>query len=251
MDVIKMNKFVIFSSGYNASEYVEGHIKSIQNQFYKNYVHIIIDDASTDDTYDKAVKLKDDKTFIYRNNNNIKWISNALKYLDKHIENDEDIIVLVDLDDRLMNSNVLHIVNNAYIKSKCWMTYSRFLYSRHNTTSEWIPIYSKYHLDNKMFRKHVWSFTHLRTFKAFLWKHLNKEDLKGPDGQYVKYSYDRFLCLPMLEMSSPSHITHIPEILYIYNDINPLQVEKLHRKEQELLAYYADIKKPYKTLRRK
>lgn len=246
-----MNKFVIFSCGYNCEKYIKKHMLSVQSQLYKNYIHIVVDDASTDGTYNEIMKYKDDRTIVYRNDNNIKWIQNSLKYLDKHIEDEEDIIITVDLDDWLSHNNVLNIVNNKYIKEKCWMTYSRFIDTQHLQPSTWIPIYNNSIIENKLFRESVWSFTHLRTAKAFLWNKLNKNDLKDNDGKYFRSCYDQALLMPMLEMSSPDCIGFIPDILYIYNNSNPLQVEKINRKEQEINRDIIRSKKKYKTLIRK
>ena len=251
------NKFIIFSAGYNCFDYIEKHIKSIQNQTYKNYTHIIIDDASTDGTFEKGCKYIDDNTIIYRNNNNIKWIRNALKYLDDHIINEEDIIVIVDLDDWLPHKKVLEIVNNCYNKTDCWMTYSRFIDTMSLRLSTWIPVYTDDIIKNKLFRQSVWSFTHLRTFKAFLWNELNAKmilfenninDLKDNKGEYFKSCYDQAILIPMLEMSSPDHISFIPNALYVYNNSNPLQVEKINRKEQEINRDIIRSKNKYKSL---
>jgi len=243
------NKFIIFSCGYNCEKYIEYHIHSINSQSYKNYHHIIVDDASTDKTFDQAMPHMEEKRSVFFNKNNQKWIPNALKYLDAYIDDGEEIIVLVDLDDCLYHSDVLSLLNNVYNKKDCWMTYSLFVDSN-SYISSWIPRYTEEDYLMRNYRNHIWSFTHLRTFKAFLWTELDKNDLKGPDGQYAKYSYDRFVLIPMLEMSSPNKIQFINNVMYYYNNANPLQVEKNHRQEQENLAHYVDQKIRYRRLKR-
>lgn len=244
------NRFVIVSCGYNCGKYVRQHIDSIQKQTYQNYIHLIVDDASTDDTYKNIVKYsKGSRTKIYRNDNNIKWIANAVKILPENaLEN--DIIVIVDLDDYLSKSNALEIVNNMYNSGDYWMTYSRMFYSSKKITSHWIPIYSQDDIKRKQFRNMVWAFTHLRTFKYFLWKKIDENDLKDECGNWLKYCYDRAILYPMLEMSSNNHIGHINDILYVYNDDNPLQVEKNYRREQENVRDYLNSKEKYPTLYR-
>lgn len=244
---MKKNKFVIFSCGYNCEEYVELNILSIKSQSYKNYLHIIVDDASTDKTGKKLKKYKDKNLIIYRNNENQKWIKNSLLYFDKHIQQD-DIVLTVDLDDWLAHNNVLSTLNNYYNNDNVWMTYSDFKYLKSERLSTWIPNYTEHIIKNKLFRKNIWSFKHLRTFRAFLWDKLDKNDLKDSNGEYFKYCYDQTIFLPMLEMSSNNHIIHIPDIQYIYNDMNPQQVEKIHRQEQEAIARYIRSKKNYNTL---
>ena len=242
-------KFVVFSCGHNCEKYISGHIRSIHNQTYLNFTHVLVDDASYDSTASIANKAQFSRLSLHQNINNIKWIRNAMAYLDEYIESDEDVIVLVDADDYLAKRNVLWDLNNIYQQKNCWMTYSLFV-DAYGRVSNWIPPYTKEIREKKLYRSSVWSFTHLRTFKAFLWHNLNKEDLKDPEGGYAKYAYDRFLLMPMLEMSSPDKITFIPEVQYVYNNDNPFQVEKINRSEQERMAAYVNQKSKYEAIQR-
>lgn len=244
-----MNNFVVFSSGYNCEKFIRFNIESIRSQKYKRFKHIIVDDGSTDNTYKEIQKYKYQNLKVYRNKTNQKWIKNAVKYLDENIVSEEDIIVLIDLDDWLFDDKVFDILNVYYNNPNCWITSSNFMYRSRNLSSNWIPEYPKNVINSKDFRKTVWSFTHLRTFKAFLWNNLDKEDLKDENGEYFKCCYDQALCLPMLEMAS-HHYYHIQKMLYIYNDVNPLQVEKINRGEQERNAKYIRSKEKYSTLLR-
>lgn len=70
---------------YNVEEYVEKSIVSIINQTYKNIEIIIIDDCSTDRTYEICTKLSiaDPRVQVYRNDSNRKisfTLNRALKY---------------------------------------------------------------------------------------------------------------------------------------------------------------------------
>ena len=58
---------------YNVEKYIEKSIDSIMSQSYKNIETILIDDCSTDGTYDKIVKLKEkynDKIIVIKNEKN-------------------------------------------------------------------------------------------------------------------------------------------------------------------------------------
>lgn len=61
---------------FNVEKFVEEAINSIRNQTYKNLEIIIIDDASTDNTYNIIKKLEeeDSRIITYRNNKNSKIV---------------------------------------------------------------------------------------------------------------------------------------------------------------------------------
>lgn len=61
---------------YNVEFYVKDAIESIQNQTYKNLEIIVVDDASTDNTYDVVEKLaKDDRRIkLYKNESNLRIV---------------------------------------------------------------------------------------------------------------------------------------------------------------------------------
>lgn len=241
-------KFVIFSCGYNAEKYVERHMKSIQSQLYKNYIHIIVDDCSQDKTLYEINKYKDDKTIVYRNTVNQKWIRNSLQYLTPHIQLD-DVIVLVDLDDSLAHNSVLNKLVKAYTKNDCWMTYSLFRYSN-GKTSDWIPRYTPEIYEKKLYRKAIWSFGHLRTFKGFLWDALDKEDLKDLNGNYFTCTYDQAILLPMLEMCPVGKVYFIDDVMYNYNDNHSLNVHNVMKEKQIQTAQYIRSKPVYDTLKK-
>jgi len=238
-----MQKFVIFSCGYNCSSYIKKHIDSIKSQKYDNYVHV------SDDTAKIISSNKHNKLVSYRNYKNSKWISNALQYLDFNIESEEDVIVIVDADDWLAHDYVLKKLNEVYTEEKAWMTYSLFKYLSGNDSS-WIPKYSSKNFCKRDFREYIWSFTHLRTFKSFLWQNLNKDDLKGPDGNWTKYTYDMALLFPMLEMCQKNKIKFINNIMYVYNNQNPLQVEKKFKPAQQAMGRWFRSKSKYDILER-
>jgi len=240
-------RFIVFTAGFNSANWVKKNINSIKKQNYSNYVHIIVDDATTDNTNKIIQKLKHKQLIVYRNEKNIKWVSNALKYLSSHIENDEDVIVIVDMDDWLPNKNVLSILNKKYTKEKVWLTYGNYaVYNNNNIIKK---VFNKTEQINK--RKNMGgSYIHLRTFKAFLWNAINKDDLKGPNGKYISCTYDRAIMYPMMEMCPREKIHHFEKVMYIYNGSNTLNVSKIMGKQQKDLKKWFLEKPPYKVLKK-
>jgi len=226
-----MTRFIIFTAGFNSEKWAKKNILSIKNQTYQNFIHIIVDDATTDKTNKIINENKHDKLVVYRNEDNKRWIYNAVTYLSSHIENYEDVIITVDLDDWLAHKNVLKKLNEIYIKEKVWMTYGSFSYMKNKIIPSNFKGYNIEDIRKRNFRDIKWAFWHLRTFKAFLWNAINKEDLKGPDGNWAPYTYDKAMCFPMLEMCQPGKIRWIDDIMYIYNKNNPYS-SKIHKSKK-------------------
>lgn len=95
---------------YNVADYVEEAVNSILNQTYDNFELIIVDDASTDGTFDILSKLqaKDSRIKLYRNEVNskiCKTLNRALLYAKG------DFIARMDGDD-ISTNNRLEILYN-------------------------------------------------------------------------------------------------------------------------------------------
>lgn len=235
------HRFIVFSCGYNCSPWIEQHMKSISNQTYENFVHVLVDDASTDDTTHRIKNFAKRNTFFYTNEKNLKWLANSVKYLDRHIESENDIIVVVDMDDWLAHSGVLTRLNEVYNRKGCWITYGTF------QSSDGGRIRPE-HGENKFmhkraFQKAAWAQTHLKTFKAFLWQHIDKQDFKV-DGEYAPCNYDRALMYPMMFMTPTEKIRWLPDIVYILNVKNPLRTKVINR-EQSLRMHKHFTSKDY------
>ena len=76
-----------------------------------------------------------------------------------------------------------------------------------------------------------WRASHLRTFKHKLASQLHEEDLIDEDGQYYEMTWDQALMFPMMEMAR-ERIKFISDILYVYNDENPINDHKVDRQKQ-------------------
>jgi len=244
------HRFIVFSCGYNCSAWIKQHMESISNQTYENYVHVLVDDASTDNSLSEIKMNANDKTFYHSNDRNMKWLANSVEYLDQYIKSEEDIIVVVDMDDWLAHSGVLTRLNEVYNRKRCWITYGTFQSSdggrvrpEHNE-SKW--------MHKRSFQKSAWAQTHLKTFKAFLWEQIDKQDFKV-GGEYAPCNYDRAIMYPMMFMTPTKKIRWLPDIVYILNTENPLRTKVINKEQSKHLYKHFTTKdySHYKILERK
>ena len=220
-------RFIIISTVYNKSKWITYNISSIRQQSYSNYLAVYGYDKSTDDTLEQLNGMvnfiNDDRFIIYHNPNPGCFLScflNTYKHLkSKNLIKPEDVIVEIDGDDWLLHSYVLQHINNIYSNKKIWMTYGQYI--SYPTGEYGSHMYLQ--LDDEVdrlntYRKNVFPYSHLKTYKAHLLDHVCEEDLINPQtGKYFTAASDFVLCMPMVEMAGKDRIFRIDEPVYVYN----------------------------------
>ena len=96
------------------------------------------------------------------------------------------------------------------------------------------------------YRKHGLYVSHLRTFYAWLFKLIPKEDLCHKDVFY-SMTWDKAMMAPMIEMASGRY-RFIDDILYVYNSMNPINDCKVNGPLQVELRDEIYAKEPYQRL---
>ena len=245
--ISKNNRFVIAIPTFNAEKYIKRCIDSIKNQEYKNYIAIIIDDCSTDDTYNVAKENIDDNFVLIRNEKNMGSVYNMKFIINKYSDND-DIIVNVDGDDSLYDSHVLSNLNREYQNENVWLTYGSMSVIRDGRI---VPVKNCSELKNTdEYRKKVaWCTTHLKTFHNKLFKHINDNDLIDEKTNYYYMSaMDVIIMFPMIEMAGKDRIRYIKRTMYVYNDNTGLNDHAIRPHEQSGNEMIIRKKSEYKML---
>lgn len=239
---------VIIIPSFNNQAICIKNIQSAHQQQYNNFRIIYIDDASTDATY-RVIKeyietnqLQSRITLIH-NDVNRGALYNL--YHTIHTCADDEIMVTLDGDDWLKHDHVLQRLNQEYTDPNVWMTYGQ---------CEFWPSGRLYchpmpqeAIENHTIRQHCGCASHLRTFYAWLFKKIHLEDLLY-HGTFFKVTWDKAMMAPMLEMSTPHHFRFIPDVLYVYNFVNPLSDANLYGELQRTYAKEIFNRKPYKPL---
>ena len=152
------------------------------------------------------------------------------------------IDILVDGDDYLYSGDVLNILYEKYLNTNCLITYGSHLSSKGIQGKK----YPRLIRNLNLYRKYFWYASHLKTFRHDLWLSINKSDLLTHNGTYFSVASDLAIMFPMLEMAGDRQ-EFIKEVLYVYNDKNPISDHNIRRKEQILAAKEIREKKRYKA----
>jgi glycosyltransferase involved in cell wall biosynthesis len=234
---------------YNVNKWIKTTINSVKNQTYDNFECILINDMSTDQTEEIALRyINKDNRFKIINNLEKKYaLQNYCLGIEASNPKQENIIINIDGDDWLHNSKVLEILNNYYEKNDCLMTYGSYNEFPNNNVGKYSKQIPNYIINNNLYRNYEWSSSHLRTYKYCLWNKIDKKDFLDSSGQFYKITCDLAIMFPMLEMAGHK-AKYIKEILYTYNITNPLNDHKLNDLFQIQIEKEIRSKPKYKEL---
>jgi len=247
-------RFIVYSSGYNCAEYIHRHLHSIQSQSYKNYIHIAVDDGSTDKTFELLKKYADYRTIVHRSPVNQRVAKGWIDFLKPEtLKHEDEVVIWIGMDDWLYTDKAFEIINEIYETKETWLTYGSFIYLSSPTRALPIRGASRRELAKRNFRappnESIWLYQPLQTFKAFLFNRVREEDFIGPGGEWIPSSNDRTLMYALLEMSPSNKIQYVNGILYVYNDHNPLCVHKSGRLQEQIkYEYLAYSRSKYQIL---
>lgn len=110
------------------------------------------------------------------------------------------------------------------------------------------PGFAKEITDIENIRNQVFTLTHLRTWRVFLWRNIEQNDLKDDNGEYYKVAGDLSFMYPMIEMSGLERYRFMKEINYVYNESNPLNDHKVNLNDVNNIVRKIRNKKRYKLL---
>lgn len=234
-------KINIVTPVYNAEQYIGKCIDSVIQQDYDNYHMYIINDASTDSTLKTILQKIEQlppniksKISCIHNIENIGAVHNQVNTIIDNCEIDS-ITMLLDGDDWLINDpNIFHKYNNIYHDG------AEFTYGSCWSVVDNIPLIAQPYppevKEKRAYRKHMFNwkmpYTHLRTFRTSLIVDINVSAFKDDNGKWLRAGGDTAVFYSLIEKADPDKVVCIPDIVYNYNDANPLNDYKVNSTEQ-------------------
>ena len=223
----EQRRIVVISPFRNADAYIQNHVRSIAQQDYDNYLHILIDDKSDNriNFNEMFSDLSDDiKSKIVIRQNDIRKgaVQNQLNAINDFVKED-DIVMLLDGDDWLINNNtIFHYYNDLYDQGH------DFTYGSMWSLADNIPLIAQ---DWKDGNSYPWKipYTHLRTMSGSIAKRVSKENYIV-DGEWMMSGADNPLFRETI--SYANNPIAVKEIMVVYNDVNPLNDYKINGEEQ-------------------
>ena len=219
----------VLLSAYNAEKTINTAIESILSQSYDNFEFLILDDASTDNTFKiiESFSREDKRIRIFKNSYNL-GLTKSLNLLLN--ESNADLIARQDADDKSYKIRFQKQLEYLTV-NKLDFVYARSIRNDNNKT---IPKYSFY-LPKKIILKYKNPFIHGTLFGR-------KEALNSINGYDENFLYAQDYKLVTDLMSKSFKIKIMKDVLYESNFTN--NISTLNQKEQE---FYSDcVKKKIK-----
>lgn len=242
---------VIVSTFRNAENYVSRCIMSVATQMYTNVTHILIDDASTDASYQIAQQTIlscpahiQERIKLWRNETQVGAVANqytACAWISQNCE-PHTIVCLLDGDDWLVNRNdVLHLLNRHM------MTACDFSYGSCWSVADQIPLIAQEYppqvRESKTYRSHKFTwiipYTHLRAFRIHLWDVDIKSQWQNDQTEWWRAGGDTHVFYSLIERANADKVKVMQDVVVNYNDLNPLNDYKVHAQEQSAAALAA------------
>lgn len=215
------NRLVVVSAFRDAGDLLTAGVESVLGQDHERFRVVYVDDASTDGCA-RHVPVDDPRVRLVRRSRR-RGLAANLHAVVTRLCRPDDVVVIVDGDDRLAAPDALRHVDEAYRRYGCWLTYGQFRYADGE-----VGFCEPFSAPRDVaFQRSHWRTSHLKTFRAGLFHAVAGQDprydcLRGPDGRWLDAAVDAALMAPLVDMAGFGRVRYLDRVLYEYHDENPM-----------------------------
>lgn len=248
--------FLVVTVGRNCAPFAARCLDSLAAQQDQDFRVHVIDDASDDGTAEVVrewAQLNAPEHFAFQfNAESVGAMRNQRDAWLAMEPADGDVVVWVDLDDRLAHEHALSVVAEHY-RTGALVTYGNYTSDPYSDTCPRVRPYPAAvfpHLRAAIRERQVglW-FNHLRTVSWSVLGLLTDADLQDDDGNWWSTGPDGAVMIPALELAGPERTTVIDQTLLVYTSDNPLSEwrrwpEQVNRDHAQMLARPSKVRLP-------
>ena len=235
----------IFTAGHNCGPFVAECIRSVREQTSDQWCQVIVDDASTDDTYQAAVREAGGMPRIRviksgtRCHSNLSIIAAIGTMISEFDLKPTDILMCLDLDDMLA-PNAVHRVLREH-DNGAWVTYGNWKDQSGNVNVHVPPSPEAF----ASIRTAKWFLTHALTFRVGVFQAIPEEFFKWKDtDKYYQTAFDASVMYPAVDLAGADRVGGIPEPIYIYRKNHSGSVLRTWPQDHRLKIFAEQRSKP-------
>jgi len=217
-------KFCIISPTYNAEKFVKECIDSVKMQKDCEYRHVLVNDASTDKTFDIIQEecAYDSRCYVVNKSTRLGTLHSHILGTELSEAHLDDVIVHLDGDDAFAHAEVLSRIKQEYEKGYL-ATYGNY---RIAGSEKFHPEVTKHSVcgpkvTNIAPRQQIhnpgWRYGAIRTFKKFLFDRIPPYYFFDSSATLFSSAADVAIFLPIIEMIGWDNLAYIEEELMIHN----------------------------------
>lgn len=216
--------YLFVVTGRNCASWAEACLTSIAAQ-PGDWRCVVVDDASEDGTVVRMLPvIHSDRRFaLIHRAEPVGIAQNQWEAVQALEPRRGDVLVWVDLDDRLAHEKVLLRLDREY-DTGALVTYGSYRPDPPSTTCPRVWQYPVDVLRKGTLRRHFsrlgTRFNHLRTVSWEVFRHFTSADFKDDDGQWFAAGLDYAVMIPAIELAG-TRTRYIPDVLYVYTSDNP------------------------------
>lgn len=239
---------------FNAADTLAEGLHLLRRQEHRDFRCVLVDDQSTDGSADVAREaIGSDSRFEWVRNAERRYSLGSICHaIERLAPAPGDVVALVDGDDSLHDVASLGHLASVYADPDCWLTYGSYVINDATTPDPCCRSYSADVISRNAFRKASWHASHLKSFRAELWQHLDSrhfqaaedewrrvlgqllrrgrlrrwwqlrqvslQDMHDSSGRWFRRCSDRSVMFPLLELAG-RHSHFIERPLYRYHAV--------------------------------
>ena len=237
-------RFLFVVVGRNCEPWAQDCLDSIAALQGPAYSVCVVDDASTDKTADICAPYCDEQGWLFiRNTERVGAMANQVTAWLALEPDPDDVVVWVDLDDKLAHPDVLSVLARTYRKGAL-LSYGSYRSEPHSPTCPPAKPYRREIIRANAYRDVKRSggllYNHLRTVSWRVLSRLKDEDFRDDAGEWWQTGPDAAVMLPCLELAGPRH-AFLRDVLYCYTSSSPaaewrLVPELVNANHRQMLA---------------
>lgn len=231
----------------NDSKDIERSLDSLFKQSYPHVRVILIDNGSTDGTYERAeayAKNQEKEIELIRHTSHrprLEVLYEVIGHLDPH-----DVVTLIEGKDWLSHENVFDHLNCAYANPDVWMTHSRAISHPDYHEVMGAPFTESDLVNKEVRQKTDIMIAPLLSFYAGFFQSVKLQDCLF-QGTFIDDCYRMAMVFPLLEMG-PEHLLFMDEVSYVQNDAYKHVDHQMHLQKIAVVESHLRSLHPYPTL---
>lgn len=249
-------RLIIDIPSYNNKDWCIKNLQSVLNQVgHTNYIAVITDDCSPDETGDILEKFikelpqeQREHVMLIKNKQRRGALANHYNVI--QLAGYDDVIIHLDGDDFFKTTDVFTFLNDLYKDQSIWWTYGMY----ENWPDSTMQSFSRRLTEEDGITRATVPFVFgpVRSYRGWFAKRIKLEDLIADFepclGKFYSSAGDFALMYPLREMSSGEHLYYIDRILYTRNVATPINDFKVNKSIQEKCARAIKDSSRYGTL---